>query len=122
MSNYMTSSQTKLLLEHFFAFQKDAQRVVSLREFAEHLKIHESTLNLLVNDRRKITERMAAYLARRTGDPRFYDLRHLPHMDPLLSYISTEWPNLKPEERMALRDQVASYRTGDNDKKERTPA
>ncbi len=122
MCRYMITPQSKLLLEHFQAFQTKAERVVSLREFSEYLKIHESTLNLLINDKRKMTERMAANLARRTGDRRFYDLKEMPHVDPLFSYISKEWPNLKPEQQLAVRDQIAKYRTGENENAETTTA
>jgi plasmid maintenance system antidote protein VapI len=52
MSAIMASDQSKLLLEHYLDYQRDQERQVSLKEYAALLGIHETTLNLLINDRR----------------------------------------------------------------------
>lgn len=118
MSSTMTSDQAKLILEHYLDYQRDQERQVTLKEFAALLEIHETTLNLLINDKRQISGRMAVHLAAVLHDNRFLDLINVPHPDPLFSYVSREWPNLLPEQQAAIRDQIAKYRTGIKDDKE----
>lgn len=122
MNIYMASDQSKLLFEHYLDHQRERGRQVTLREYAEFLEIHESTLNLLINDKREISGSMAVHLAAKTGDNRFLDLKRLPHPDPLFSYVTMEWPNLRPEQQQAIRDQIAHYRIGDNDEIKPFPA
>lgn len=120
MSSIMASDQSKLLLEHYLSFQRRLERTVTLKDFAAHLEIHETTLNLLINDKRSMSGKMAVHLASKTGDHRFLDLKQLPHPDPLFSYVSMEWPHLNAEQQRAVRDQIAKYRAGENDERERT--
>lgn len=107
----MPSQQSKLLLEHYLEFQKREERKVTLREFARHLDIHEVTLNLIINDKRPMSRQMAAHLGQKTGDNRFYDLKNMPHPDPNFTYVTKEWSQLSDEQKRAVRDQVAEYRT-----------
>lgn len=111
MQKTMASEQSKLLLEHYREYQRLQERTVSLREFAKYLNINESTLNLLINDKRPMSNHMALHLAKKTGDNRFLDVQHLPHPDPLYGYVVSEWKNLNDEQKRAVRDQVAEYRT-----------
>jgi len=111
MKKPMASEQSKLLLEHYREYQRLQERTVSLREFAKYLNINESTLNLLINDKRPMSNHMALHLAKKTGDNRFLDVQHLPHPDPNYTYVTSEWTHLSDYEKRAIRDQVAEYRT-----------
>ena len=111
MKTQMPSPQSKLLLDHYLEFQRREERPVTLREFARFLEIHETTLNLLINDKRQMSKQMAAHLGKKTGDNRFYDLKQMPHPDPNYIYVTSEWTHLSDYEKRAIRDQVAEYRT-----------
>ena len=106
----MPSEQSKLLLEHYLEYQRREQKTITAREFSKHLGIHETTLSLLMNDKEKISNQMAARLGKKTGDYRFYDLNQLPHPDPLYGYITSEWKHLTDEQKRAIKEQVAEYR------------
>lgn len=109
MLNNMATQQSKLILEHYLNYQRSMERQMTLREFSIFLGIHETTLNLLINDKREISGRMAVHLASKTNDNRFLDLKRIPHQDPLFSYVSNEWSKLKPEQKKAIRDQIEIY-------------
>lgn len=111
----MASTQSKLILEHYLDYQRQQERQITLKEYAEHLQIHETTLNLLINDKRSISNNMAAHLAKKTGDNRFYDLKGLPHPDPIFTYVVNKWQELKPEFQRMIKDQVAKYLSENDD-------
>ena len=120
----MSTSPTfsELLLQHYLDWQRRKGSAGSRKAFAEYLGISESYFSIIWNGRRSPPKTILVRLANRLDDPRFYDLGNLPHPDPLFTYVAREWPNLKAEEQLAIRDQIAGYRAGDDDGKKPTTA
>jgi hypothetical protein len=110
-----------LLIEKYLEWQQDLGQVRTLKNFAEHLEIHEVTLNQLINGKKSCTPKMCVHLAKKTGDTRFYDLADLPHPDPGLQEITRLWSSLSEFARTAILEQVEDYAARDEPKTQPLP-
>lgn len=105
------SPGAELLLEKFLDYQKQEGEVKKLKDFAAHCQISETYMNLLMNDRRSLTAKMAVHLAKVLNEPRFYDVADLPRHpdDHDLEIINRLWPYLSEEDRQAIADQAERF-------------
>jgi transcriptional regulator with XRE-family HTH domain len=112
----MASLGTKLLLQHYLDWQKREGSVKTLKEFASFCGINESYFNLVMNEKRPFTQKMAFKLAKVLNDPQFYDVVDLPRPDPDLQALTQIWPLLDETSRHTLRKQGERYVT-ENEKR-----
>ncbi len=112
--SHMKSPAAELLLEKFLDYQKEQGEIKKLKDFAAHCHISETYMNLIMNDRRPLTSKLAVHLAKVLNEPRFYDAVNIPRSDPLdpdLQALTYLWPRLTEEERHAVREQGEHYAT-----------
>lgn len=109
MINSMASLFKELLLEHFLDFQREQGERKTLREFAKFLDENETTLNLLMNEKRPPSVKKAAKYAEKTGDMRFYAAVGAPAPDPNLTYITNVWEDLPPSAQKKLAEEAEKY-------------
>jgi transcriptional regulator with XRE-family HTH domain len=107
----MATCGTDLLLHHYLDWQKSEGHIKTLKDFAAFCGINESYLNLVMNGKRPLTQKMALKLAQILHDPKFYDALDLPRPDPDLQALSCLWPSLSSEARHTLREQGEKYVT-----------
>lgn len=104
-------SLRKLLFEKYLEYQKQAEKKVTEKQFAEYIGLGPVFLNQIMNGRRSAGEKTIEHLAKFFSDLRFYDSIGLPRPDPLLHYTTRHWGEAPREVHQKIADEIAKYTT-----------
>jgi len=106
-----------LLNEHFLKWQLNSGTRRKLKEFAEHLGVGETMLNLVINNKKKATRPFIIRCAEVLHDDRFYTLTGIIPPNSDLYYIQSHLTEINPTHARQLREQMEKYLTGQSDEK-----
>lgn len=99
----------ELLFEHHMIYQQKLRRVVTQKEFAEHIGLSDQVYNHIYRGRRKISYSVAKQLADFFDDLRFYEAAGFQSPDPRLHYVQRNWENLSDGVTKKIADLVTEY-------------
>lgn len=98
-----------LLFEYHMIYQQKLHRVVTQKEFAEHIGIGDKYYNHISRGRRKPSRKTTKLLAEFFGDLRFYDAAGEPRPDPNLFYIQRHWEDVPDAIQKKIAETVSKY-------------
>lgn len=95
----------------FLEWQRESGGRKTVREFARHLGVSQSSISMWWNGDRIPEGINVQKLANKLGIE-IYDVLALPRPDADLHYLQKEWEELSPKQRRSLREQAEKYRGG----------
>lgn len=107
-----------LLRQNLINLQKEQDRLITIKEFAEYLEENESSLNLMMNGKRPVSNNKLVKFGMKTKDARFYELAGKEPPDPDFEYFQENWKDFDPKLRKQLRQDAENY-AADNKKKKK---
>jgi|WetSurMetagenome_2_1015567.scaffolds.fasta_scaffold06052_5 hypothetical protein len=107
----MGTGTSKLLLEHFLAWQREQGERRTLKEFADYIGISDKSLNHVFTGTREPTERQTQLFAVVFDDPRFYKVTNRKPEDPKLIYINRHWKNTPTDIQKKIAEEIQKYTT-----------
>lgn len=92
----------------FLEWQKQQGGRKTVKEFAAYLGVSQSTISTWWNEDRRPEGENLVRLANKLG-LEVYDALGKPRPDIDFHYIQSNWEDLTPDQRLALREQAANY-------------